>query len=502
MNVTTKRELNLKVKTSPPLIDAMQYDTDTRSIEFSLFSGSDPWPVPIDVSVAVGYKTKENTMGFYDKLSNGLPAIKVIDNTITVILAQEMLTVPGRVEACLILSNENLDQLKTFPFYIRVTESPITNRSKCNSPSPENYIRLEWLENRLKELKESGVFDGKNGATGPQGPQGIPGPEGSAGPQGKQGIPGQSPYIGDNGNWFVWDGDQYQDTGVSTDIPAEVRTLNSNLTATQAELKAQKIQNQVQRYELENLKAAANGQLYREHVDSAEGYSKTIPSGAMPYASFDRLGGCTEAIDGELVSAKVSNVLSNSVEGTVDIYLIPEAIRNLPGYGWSAGNVYNEVDFEKKQYIQRIGSLDLGTLAWSYSGITFRTSKYPSDMLSASGIPNLLTAPYNTVETRSAAYWNNYPDKSIGFRTDELLMIRNDEYTDATAFKTAMSGVMLYYELVEPIITDISNLLEDHIIFINVAESGTLTFEQSNGTQLPVPSQETYLIKTTGGISA
>ena len=145
MNVTTKRELNLKVKTSPPLIDAMQYDTDTRSIEFFLFSGSDPWPVPIDVSVAVGYKTKENTMGFYDKLSNGLPAIKVIDNAITVILAQEMLTVPGRVEACLILSNENLDQLKTFPFYIRVTESPITNRSKANSPSPENYIRLEWL---------------------------------------------------------------------------------------------------------------------------------------------------------------------------------------------------------------------------------------------------------------------------------------------------------------------------------------------------------------------
>ena len=192
MNVTTKRELNLKVKTSPPLIDAMQYDTDTRSIEFFLFSGSDPWPVPIDVSVAVGYKTKENTMGFYDKLSNGLPAIKVIDNTITVILAQEMLTVPGRVEACLILSNENLDQLKTFPFYIRVTESPITNRSKANSPSPENYIRLEWLEKRLKELKDSGVFNGKDGAAGAPGPQG---PEGKQGIQGERGEPGIAPVI-------------------------------------------------------------------------------------------------------------------------------------------------------------------------------------------------------------------------------------------------------------------------------------------------------------------
>lgn len=653
MNVTTKRELNLKIKKSPPLIDAMQHDTDTRIVEFSLFSGSDAWPVPEGVTVAVGYKTAENATGFYDKLSNGAPAVEVLENTITVILAQEMLTVPGVVEACLILSNENLDQLKTFPFHIRVTESPIGNGTKRQSPSPENYIRLEWLENRLKELKESGAFDGETGPTGPQGPQGIPGAKGPEGPQGVQGDPGKSPYIGDNGNWFVWDGEKYQDTGVSTDIPEEVSTLKSDLIVAQTELNAQKRQNQAQQYELENLKAAANGQLYREYADSEAAYSKTIPSGAMPYASLDRLGGCTirymQAVNGasgktggmanaaityengilsipeltatlspitaayivpdtqtipaghtvyidvefiegelesgmmlqvmnnldrialassfytmpadgyfriryyndqtysavqirinifdltsifgsgyepntkddnrivflkqyarmhpgcnagELVHADVTNVLSSDANGTSGTYPIPDTIRNLPGYGWSAGNVYNEVDFENKQYIQRVGCLDIGTLVWSYSGTTFKTSKYPDDMLYASGIPNLLAAQYNTVETRSSTYWNAYPDKSIGFRTDKLLMIRNDEYTDATAFKNAMSGVMLYYELVEPIITDISSLLEDHIVFISVAENGTLTFEQSDGTQLPVPNQETYLIKTTGGTSA
>lgn len=35
---------------------------------------------------------------------------------------------------------------------------------------------------------------------------------------------------------------------------------------------------------------------------------------------------------------------------------IPQAIRNLPLYGVSAGSVYNEVDYENMEYIQRVGS--------------------------------------------------------------------------------------------------------------------------------------------------
>lgn len=46
-------------------------------------------------------------------------------------------------------------------------------------------------------------------------------------------------------------------------------------------------------------------------------------------------------------------------------YPIPEAIKALPGYGWSAGTAKNYVDYENKRYVQCVNSVDLGTLNWT-----------------------------------------------------------------------------------------------------------------------------------------
>ena len=43
---------------------------------------------------------------------------------------------------------------------------------------------------------------------------------------------------------------------------------------------------------------------------------------------------------------------------------IPEAIKALPGYGWSAGTAKNYVDYENKRYVQCVNSVDLGTKNW------------------------------------------------------------------------------------------------------------------------------------------
>lgn len=50
---------------------------------------------------------------------------------------------------------------------------------------------------------------GEAGPTGPQGPAGEPGADGAPGPKGD---PGDTPYIGENGNWWIGD----SDTGVSS----------------------------------------------------------------------------------------------------------------------------------------------------------------------------------------------------------------------------------------------------------------------------------------------
>ena len=58
--------------------------------------------------------------------------------------------------------------------------------------------------------------------------------------------------------------------------------------------------------------------------------------------------------DGDLVSADVDSVKYNDAV----VYEIPEAVRNLPGYGWSAGDAYNSIERTETgwQYVQRVGS--------------------------------------------------------------------------------------------------------------------------------------------------
>ena len=55
----------------------------------------------------------------------------------------------------------------------------------------------------LAQAKASGEFDGPAGPAGPQGPTGATGKDGADGKPGVAGADGVTPYIGDNGNWYI-----------------------------------------------------------------------------------------------------------------------------------------------------------------------------------------------------------------------------------------------------------------------------------------------------------
>ena len=187
-------------------------------------------------------------------------------------------------------------------------------------------------------------------------------------------------------------------------------------------------------------------------------------------------------------------------------YQIPEAIRNLPGYGWSAGTARNYVDYENKKYVQCVNSVDLGTLDWElnttssvgnhfYGSVKHFNFKY----LGAFGttVYNVLCSKYRTVARSS----NVFVDKTItvdGVAVVSQIQVKDTAYTDATAFKQAMQGVILYYELETPIVTDISSLIPDDFLRnIEVEAKGSVTFKNSNGDsyRIPVPSEEEYIVK-------
>ena len=204
---------------------------------------------------------------------------------------------------------------------------------------------------------------------------------------------------------------------------------------------------------------------------------------------------------GEIVSAGVTEVAVGD-----STYPIPEAIRNLPGYGWSAGTARNYVDYENKRYVQCVGSVDLGTLNWGfnttsgvgnhfYASVKHLNFKY----LGAFGtiVYNILCSKYVTVARSS----NVFVDKTLTLDGSSTrvsqIQVKDTTYTDAAAFKQAMQGVILYYELETPIVTDISSLIPDDFLRnLTVEAGGSVTFKNSNDNyHIPVPSEEEYIVK-------
>ena len=186
---------------------------------------------------------------------------------------------------------------------------------------------------------------------------------------------------------------------------------------------------------------------------------------------------------------------------------IPEAIRSLPGYGWSAGTAKNYIDYENKKYYKCIDSMDLGTVNWQVeTSPTFGT--YFSTFVDSRKFKkigdftqkrhNILCDKYLTVKRDV----NEYVDKTIlldgTVSVVTQIQVKDTVYSDAATFKQAMQGVMLYYELANPIITDISTLIDDDFLRnIEVEAGGTITFKNSNSDsyRIPVPSKEEYIVK-------
>lgn len=196
--------------------------------------------------------------------------------------------------------------------------------------------------------------------------------------------------------------------------------------------------------------------------------------------------------EGELMSVPVNEVTYSDTKTQETFYQIPQAILNLPGYGWSAEDVRNEVNWENRQYIQRVNAVDLGTLNWTYM------AKYTAFMANVSGKAdgqNMLCSMYINY---GKALLSSMPDMYICANSSgEQIFIKNSKYTDADTFKQAMNGVMLYYKFAEPIITDISDIVDNTFQDpVEVEAGGTLTFKNSHGDdyRIPVPSSEEYVI--------
>lgn len=169
---------------------------------------------------------------------------------------------------------------------------------------------------------------------------------------------------------------------------------------------------------------------------------------------------------------------------------IPEAVRALDGYGWGIDEtLYNYIDYEKKQYVKTVGRVDLGALSWKYynsSGLTMfyavqEDSKPAGKSLSYRyrSVTGIADFQIDTVYIGNVVKPN-------------AINIYETEYFTAADFQAAMNGSVLYYQLANPVITDISDLIAADN-FLAVEGNGAIV--AINESKQCAPTAITYQLK-------
>lgn len=365
-------------------------------------------------------------------------------------------------------------------------------------------------------------------ATGPQGPKGADGKTPKYGVD--YGTPEQIQGIAQSAADIL----QPELNQIKNDLSAEQTAREEADNALRADLSANANADAVTRRSLDALWKLNQGITYEFQTDNAEAYSKIVPSGAK-LASVETIGGHTESIDGELVSAVVESVVdrgqnlfdkSTAIKGK---YITPSGEIGSSGNACLSGYIscrdFTDVSINKGGGIVWYG--DDGSVLGFVGGKSasiFRTYKKPSgavqfrfdmpgqildDNLTVMCVAGVYTAqtipsftPYKTPTTYTIpAAVRSLP--GYGWSAGEVCnaIERTDtgwQYVQRVGSRVyqegdiVTDGVTTYYVLDNPVITDITDLMADFPAYFEVEAGGTITME--NAAMLPVPSTEKYLI--------
>lgn len=195
-----------------------------------------------------------------------------------------------------------------------------------------------------------------------------------------------------------------------------------------------------------------------------------------------------ELLSVEGLSAHVMRDADNSVIGNypLDSSL---TLRGIPKLDASNNLYYDGDEYTSDGKVKRkYGVVDLGTLEWTYDSSTMR-------FRGASLNPTARDIAIGTIGVCDGYTVSDKPYKDAD-RTDLQIMpkgsivyARDTAYTDATAFKAAMSGVMLVYELATPTTETAQAYTNPQI----VSKYGTL--EYVTNSIVPVGHKTTYLTR-------
>lgn len=119
---------------APQIIHAVQDDSNSRKIAFSIYAGGVQWAVPDGTLVTVRYKKPDGTAGFYDTLPDGsTPAATIDGNVVTVALVPQAFTVLGNVPVQIKLYDSAGTSIATFAVVMHVSANVVSDAEIVSS---------------------------------------------------------------------------------------------------------------------------------------------------------------------------------------------------------------------------------------------------------------------------------------------------------------------------------------------------------------------------------
>lgn len=209
-------------------------------------------------------------------------------------------------------------------------------------------------------------------------------------------------------------------------------------------------------------------------------------------------------------SLEIANImLTKSSDSEYKPYSLQQITTGFPVLN-SAGSVYDYIDLNEGKLHQRVGKVDLGSLEWyakdlSNNRRSFYSSSnicnklnikcdwgYATHQISILGLKSVKQAENNWGVNSFVA---NQGKGLIPEEKTIVIILSADAYADATSFKEAMNGVMLYYELAEEVITDI-DIPTELSDWLTVEAGGSITFHNTDeGKRLLIPNKLSFVRK-------
>lgn len=319
---------------------------------------------------------------------------------------------------------------------------------------------------------------------------------------------------------------------IADSLPDDYVTAVGKIAENTAEISAVKLSEKELQRMVNALYDMGQGITHQFETDTDTAYAKTVPTGGK-LMSVKSIGGHSEVIDGEIVSAGVTEVVEQGRNlWNIDGYTASDLVDLKTGY-WGVklnvkpnstycisvtrdtalSGIYGKLMGADKRNIGFFGHTTTSAInAYTGHPITFQTANenyvyvainsfkgfdaWKSDFLKY--FPNFQIEKSSTATAYAPFHRNVYqiPDtiKALpGYGVEgNIVDYENKTYTQVNS----VSGTEIV-PLATPIVTDISNLIDDDFLRnLTVEAGGSITFKNSNDSyRIPVPNEEEYVVK-------